>query len=309
MNIELKDYMDITPEIAEAVAAGKPVVALESTILSHGMPYPQNYEFAKKIEEIIRAEGAIPATMAVINGRMKAGVTEDELLTLCKNEGGKIGKLSRRDLPIALAEGRTGATTVATTMMLANYAGVKIFATGGIGGVHRGATTTMDISADLQELAHTPVAVVCAGCKMILDIGLTLEYLETMGVPVIGMGTENFPSFYCRESGFGVDFKADTAADIAKVAKVKWDLGMQGGMLIGNPVPEEYAMDFDYMSKVVDEAVAAANEKGIRGKNITPFLLAKIVEMTGGDSLKTNIQLAYNNARCAAKIAVEYSKL
>lgn len=307
--MDLKKYMDITPEIAEAVAAGKPVVALESTILSHGMPYPQNYEFAKGVEKIIRDQGAIPATMAVINGRMKAGLTEEELLLMCENKDNHVAKLSRRDLPIALAMGKTGATTVATTMILANLAGIKIFATGGIGGVHRGAEKTMDISADLQELAHTPVAVVCAGAKMILDIGLTLEYLETMGVPVLGMQTEDFPSFYCRKSGFKVDYAAQSAAEVAQIAHTKWACDLQGGMLIGNPVPEEYAMDYDYMSKVIDEALEDAKEAGIKGKATTPFLLAKIVELTGGDSLKTNIQLAYNNARCAAQIAVELSKL
>ena len=307
--MDLKKYMDITPEIAEAVAAGKPVVALESTILSHGMPYPQNYEFAKGIEKIIRDLGAVPATMAVINGRMKAGLTEEELLLMCENKDNQVAKLSRRDLPIALAMGKTGATTVATTMILADLAGIRVFATGGIGGVHRGAETTMDISADLQELAHTPVAVVCAGAKMILDIGLTLEYLETMGVPVLGMQTEDFPSFYCRKSGFKVDYAAQGAAEVAQIAHTKWACDLQGGMLIGNPVPEEYAMDYDYMSKIIDEALADAKEAGIKGKATTPFLLAKIVELTGGDSLKTNIQLAYNNARCAAQIAVELSKL
>ena len=307
--MDLKKYMDITPEIAEAVAAGKPVVALESTILSHGMPYPQNYEFAKGVEKIIRDQGAIPATMAVINGRMKAGLTEEELLLMCENKDNHVAKLSRRDLPIALAMGKTGATTVATTMILADLAGIRVFATGGIGGVHRGAETTMDISADLQELAHTPVAVVCAGAKMILDIGLTLEYLETMGVPVLGMQTEDFPSFYCRKSGFKVDYAAQSAAEVAQIAHTKWACDLQGGMLIGNPVPEEYAMDYDYMSKIIDEALADAKEAGIKGKATTPFLLAKIVELTGGDSLKTNIQLAYNNARCAAQIAVELSKL
>ena len=258
--MDLKKYMDITPEIAEAVAAGKPVVALESTILSHGMPYPQNYEFAKGIEKIIRDLGAVPATMAVINGRMKAGLTEEELLLMCENKDNQVAKLSRRDLPIALAMGKTGATTVATTMILADLAGIRVFATGGIGGVHRGAETTMDISADLQELAHTPVAVVCAGAKMILDIGLTLEYLETMGVPVLGMQTEDFPSFYCRKSGFKVDYAAQSAAEVAQIAHTKWACDLQGGMLIGNPVPEEYAMDYDYMSKIIDEALADARK-------------------------------------------------
>lgn len=305
--LDLKKYMDVTSEIEEAVRTGKPVVALESTILSHGMPYPENVAFAKEIEKIIRDEGAVPATMAVIEGRLKAGLAEDELLLMCKGEG--VLKASRRDLPIVVAKKQTAATTVATTMILSDLAGVRIFATGGIGGVHRGGEDSMDISADLQELAHTPVAVVCAGAKMILDIGRTLEYLETMGVPVLGMDTDDFPAFYCRKSGFGVDANCKTPADVAAIAKVKWDMGLAGGMLIGNPVPEEYAMDFDEMSAVIDKAMAAAEEAGVKGKNITPFLLAHIVELTGGDSLKTNMQLAFNNARAAAKIAVELAKL
>ncbi|MBU3806417.1 MAG: pseudouridine-5'-phosphate glycosidase [Candidatus Fournierella pullistercoris] len=305
--MNLNHYLDITPEISAALQEGKPVVALESTILSHGMPYPQNLEFAAEVERIIRAEGAIPATLAIINGRMKVGLTAEELELMCKGEG--VVKVSRRDLPIILAQGGTGATTVATTMILAHMAGIKFFATGGIGGVHRGAETTMDISADLQELAHTSVAVVCAGAKMILDIGLTLEYLETMGVPVLGFNTNDFPAFYCRKSGFGVDYNAKDAEDVAKVAKTKWDLGLEGGMLIGNPVPEEFAMDFDEMSAIIDKALASAEADGIRGKNITPYLLAHIVEYTQGRSLATNIQLAYNNARVAAKIAKAYTTL
>lgn len=305
--MNLDKYLDIAPEIKAAVAAGKPVVALESTILSHGMPYPQNLAFAARVEKVIRDEGAVPATMAIIDGRMKAGLTGAELERMCKAEG--VAKVSRRDLPILLAEGGTGATTVASTMILASLAGVRIFATGGIGGVHRGAQETMDISADLQELAHTPVAVVCAGAKMILDIGLTLEYLETMGVPVLGLDTDDFPSFYCRKSGFGVDYNAKTPADAARVAKTKWDLGLIGGLLIGNPVPEEYAMDFDEMTAVIDKALAAARDAGVRGKDTTPFLLAHIVEYTGGRSLATNIELACHNAQMAARIAVEYAKL
>lgn len=308
MNKMLDEYLDITPEVRDAVRAGAPVVALESTILSHGMPYPQNLEFAHRVEEVIRDAGAIPATMAVIKGRMKAGITPDELELLCKNEGKSIGKLSRRDLPVALATGATGATTVTTTMMLAHFAGVKFFATGGIGGVHRGAETTFDISADLQELANTPVAVICAGAKMILDIGLTLEYLETMGVPVVGMNCEQFPSFYCRESGFGVDYVAKTPADVANLAAVKWGIGLKGGILIGNPVPEKYALDFNEMSSIIEQALADAQKEGIKGKETTPFLLARIVELTGGDSLATNIELALNNARTAAEIAVAYAK-
>lgn len=305
--MDLKQFMDITPEIAEAVASGKPVVALESTILSHGMPYPENLKFAGEIEKIIRVEGAVPATMAVIDGRLKAGLTEAELQRMCEARG--VLKVSRRDLPIVVAEKLTGATTVATTMILARLAGIHVFATGGIGGVHRGGEVTMDISADLQELAHTEVAVVCAGAKMILDIGRTLEYLETMGVPVLGLGTSDFPAFYCRRSGFGVDFNAKTPLDVAKIAKAKWDMGLGGGLLIGNPVPEEYAMDFDKMSAVIDRVLRMADEAGVKGKDITPFMLAHIVEETGGDSLKTNIQLAFNNARAASRIAVELSKL
>ena len=305
--MNLKNYLDIAPEVKSAVEAGKPVVALESTILSHGMPYPENLTFAAEAERIIRAEGAIPATMAIIDGRMKVGLSAGELELMCKGEN--VAKVSRRDLPILLATGGTGATTVASTMILASLAGIPVFATGGIGGVHRGATTTMDISADLQELAHTPVAVVCAGAKMILDIGLTLEYLETMGVPVLGYNTDQFPAFYCRKSGFGVDYTAKSPAEIAKIARTKWDLGLAGGMLIGNPVPEEYALDFDEMSAVIDKALAAAEKDHVHGKNITPYLLAHIVEYTGGKSLATNIQLAYNNARLAAKVAVELAKL
>lgn len=305
--MNLKNYLDIAPEVKSAVEAGKPVVALESTILSHGMPYPENLTFAAEVERIIRAEGAVPATMAIIDGRMKVGLSAGELELMCKGEN--VAKVSRRDLPIILATGGTGATTVASTMILASLAGIPVFATGGIGGVHRGATTTMDISADLQELAHTPVAVVCAGAKMILDIGLTLEYLETMGVPVLGYNTDQFPAFYCRKSGFGVDYTATSPAEIAKIARTKWDLGLAGGMLIGNPVPEEYALDFDEMSAVIDRALAAAEKDHVHGKNITPYLLAHIVEYTGGKSLATNIQLAYNNARLAAKVAVELAKL
>ena len=305
--MNLKNYLDIAPEVKSAVEAGKPVVALESTILSHGMPYPENLTFAAEVERIIRAEGAIPATMAIIDGRMKVGLSAGELELMCKGEN--VAKVSRRDLPILLATGGTGATTVASTMILASLAGIPVFATGGIGGVHRGATTTMDISADLQELRQTSVAVVCAGAKMILDIGLTLEYLETMGVPVLGYNTDQFPAFYCRKSGFGVDYTAKSPAEIAKIARTKWDLGLAGGMLIGNPVPEEYALDFDEMSAVIDKALAAAEKDHVHGKNITPYLLAHIVEYTGGQSLKTNIQLAYNNARAAGKIAVAYAKL
>ena len=304
----LNKYLDIAPEVQKALDEGRPVVALESTIISHGMPYPQNVETALNVEKIIREHGATPATIAVIGGRLKAGLSPEEIDYLGKT-GPAVAKASRRDLPVLVAEGRDGATTVTTTMIIAHMAGISVFATGGIGGVHRGAATTMDISADLQELAHTPVAVVCAGAKMILDIGLTLEYLETMGVPVLGYNTDQFPAFYCRKSGFGVDYTAKSTAEIAKIARTKWDLGLAGGMLIGNPVPEEYALDFDEMSAVIDKALAAAEKDHVHGKNITPYLLAHIVEYTGGKSLATNIQLAYNNARLAAKVAVELAKL
>ena len=302
-----KDYLSITPEIQEAIDSGKPIVALESTILSHGMPYPENVEFASKVEEVVRGEGAIPATTAIIGGKLKIGLTKEELEIMCKAEN--VGKVSRRDVAVYLATGQTGATTVATTMLIASLAGIRIFATGGIGGVHRGAQETMDISADLQELANTPVCVVGAGCKSLLDIGLTLEYLETYGVPVLGYQTNDFPAFYCRKSGFGVDYNLKDAAEAAKIMKTKWDLGLKGGMLIGNPIPEEYALDFDEMEKVINQALAMAKEQGIRGKATTPFLLARIKEISNGVSFASNLQLAYNNARVASKIAVEYSKL
>ena len=305
--MNLKDYLSITPEVSAALRDGKPVVALESTILSHGMPYPENLAFAAEIEKIIRAEGAVPATIAIIDGVLKVGLSQSELELMCQGEN--VAKVSRRDLPVMCALGRTGATTVASTMNIASLAGIRVFATGGIGGVHRGAETTMDISADLQELRKTSVVVVCAGAKMILDIGLTLEYLETMGVPVLGLRTADFPAFYCRKSGFGVDYEARDEAEVARIAKVKWDLGLTGGILVGNPVPEEYAMDFDRMNAVIETCIASAKADGIKGKAITPYLLAHIVEATGGESLKTNIQLAYNNARAAAKIAACYAKL
>ena len=305
--MNLKDYLFIQPEIEAAVKAGKPVVALESTILSHGMPWPENLEFAHKVQQVVRAGGAVPATTAIIDGKLKVGLDDTDIERMCRAEN--VEKVSRRDLPIMVATGRTGATTVATTMILASLAGIRIFATGGIGGVHRGAETTMDISADLQELAHTPVAVVCAGAKMILDIGLTLEYLETMGVPVLGMGTEDFPAFYCRKSGFGVDYAAKDELDAAKVLKAKWDLGLRGGVLIGNPVPQEYALDFDEMNAVIQRAIDSAKAEGVKGKHLTPYLLAHIVDFTEGRSLATNLQLAYNNARVASRLAVEYSKL
>lgn len=303
----MNKYLSIAPEIQEALAAGKPVVALESTILSHGMPYPENLEFSHKVEEIVREEDAIPATTAIIGGKLCIGLTSDQLELMCKAEN--VGKVSRRDVATYVATGMAGATTVATTMMLAELAGIRFFATGGIGGVHRGAETTMDISADLQELANTQVAVICAGAKSLLDIGLTLEYLETMGVPVIGLQTDDFPAFYCRKSGFGVDFNAPDEATVAKIMKTKWDLGLKGGSVIANPIPEEYELDFDEMNAVIERAIESAKKDGIRGKDTTPYLLAHIKDYTEGVSLASNLQLAYHNARRAAKIAVEYTKL
>ena len=306
--MSLNKYLDVSPEVAEAVAAGKPVVALESTIISHGMPYPQNVETALKVESIIRENGAVPATIAILGGRLKAGLTPEEIEYLGK-KGHEVTKASRRDLAVLVSKGADGATTVTTTMMIAYMAGIKIFATGGIGGVHRGAETTMDISADLEELAHTPVMVVCAGAKSILDLGLTLEYLETHGVPVIGYGTKELPAFYTRKSGFAVDYEIDTPAELAKAFYVKQDMGLGGGMLVTNPIPEEYSMDADVINKAIDEAVEEAKAQGIHGKETTPFLLAKIKDLTGGDSLASNIQLVYNNAKLAAATAVELSKL
>ena len=302
INMNLNQYLDVAPEVAAAVAAGKPVVALESTIISHGMPYPQNVETALKVEQIIRDNGAVPATIAILGGRLKAGLTPDEIEYLGK-KGQDVIKASRRDLAVLVARKADGATTVTTTMMIAHMAGIQIFATGGIGGVHRGAETTMDISADLEELASTPVMVVCAGAKSILDLGLTLEYLETHGVPVIGYGTKELPAFYTRKSGFEVDYRMDSPEEIAAAFHVSRQLGLKGGMLVTNPIPEEFAMDHDVINKAIDEAIAQANAQGIHGKATTPFLLAKVKELTGGDSLDSNIQLVFNNARLAAKTA------
>ena len=295
-------YLDVAPEVQEALKAGKPVVALESTIISHGMPYPQNVETALNVEKIIRENGAVPATIAIIGGRLKAGLTPEEIDYLGKS-GHAVTKASRRDLPILVAEGRDGATTVTTTMMIAHMAGISVFATGGIGGVHRGAETTMDISADLEELAQTPVMVVCAGAKSILDLGLTLEYLETHGVTVIGYGTSELPAFYTRKSGFGVDYELDTPEQLAKAFHVKRELSLRGGLLVTNPIPEEYSMDKEVIDKAIAEAVEDAKKDGIHGKATTPYLLAKIKDLTGGDSLDSNIQLVYNNARLAARTA------
>ena len=298
----MNKYLEISPEVREALAAGKPVVALESTIISHGMPYPQNVETALNVERIVRENGAVPATIAIIGGKLKAGLSRDEIEYLGK-KGYAVTKASRRDLPVLVARGDDGATTVATTMIIAAMAGIRVFATGGIGGVHRGAETTMDISADLEELAQTPVLVVCAGAKSILDLGLTLEYLETKGVPVIGYQTEELPAFYTRKSGFGVDYRLDTPDEVAAAFRAKLDMGLKGGMLVTNPIPEQYSMDPAVINRAIDEAVAEANAKGVKGKQITPFLLAKIKDITGGDSLASNIRLVYNNAALAAQVA------
>ena len=306
--MNLNKYLDIAPEVQQALADGRPVVALESTIISHGMPYPKNVETALLVEQTLRDNGAVPATIAILGGRLKAGLSKEEITYLGKS-GRKVAKVSRRDLPVICARGMDGATTVTTTMMIAHMAGIQVFATGGIGGVHRGAETTMDISADLEELASTPVMVVCAGAKSILDLGLTLEYLETHGVPVLGYGTKELPAFYTRKSGFEVDYRVDTPAELAAAFRASLDLGLRGGMLVTNPIPEEFAMDHEVINRAIDEAVAQANAQGIHGKATTPFLLAKVKELTGGDSLDSNIQLVFNNARLAAQTAAELCRL
>ena len=301
-NDHLKEYLAVSQEVQEALDSGKPVVALESTIISHGMPYPKNVETALQVERIIRDHGAVPATIAIIGGKMTVGCTPDQIEYLGKR-GLDVPKASRRDLPVLLAHKEDGATTVTTTMIAAALAGIKVFATGGIGGVHRGAETTMDISADLEELAQTPVLVICAGCKSILDIGLTLEYLETKGVPVLGYQTEEMPAFYTTHSGFKVDYRVDSPADAAAILRAKLDCGLKGGMILANPIPPQYAMDLDYINANIDAALKECDEKGIKGKAITPFLLDKIQKLTGGASLEANIQLVYNNVALGAEVA------
>ncbi len=300
--------LDVSSEVKLALEKGLPVVALESTIISHGMPYPQNVETALKVEKTVRDSGAVPATIAVIKGRLKVGLSEDEIEYLGK-KGLEVTKVSRRDLPIVMVKELDGATTVATTMIIANMAGIKVFATGGIGGVHRGAQETFDISADLQELAHTSVAVICAGVKSILDIGLTLEYLETNGVPVLSYGIENLPAFYLRDSGLKSDLRVDEPLEIAKIMKAKWDAGLAGGIVIGNPVPEEFEENKEQVESAIDSALGELEERGIKGKDITPFVLDRVKEITKGNSLNTNIGLVLNNAVLASKIAKHYSKL
>lgn len=299
----MNKFLDISPEVEKALADGKPVVALESTIISHGMPYPQNVETALRVEEIVRENGAVPACTAIIGGRLKCGLTKEEVEYLGK-KGLEVTKCSRRDIPLAISKKLDGATTVATTMIIANMAGIEIFATGGIGGVHRGAEETMDISADLEELANTPVMVVCAGAKAILDLGLTLEYLETKGVPVLGYRTEELPAFYTRKSGFKVDYKLDSPEEVAEAFAAQRGAGLHTGMLLANPIPEEFSMDENVINGAIDEAVKEADAKGIKGKDSTPFLLSKVKEITKGTSLDANIQLVFNNAEVAAKVAV-----
>ena len=296
------DYLIIHDEVATAKAENKPIVALESTIIAHGMPYPQNVETALEVVQQVRSYGAIPATIAIMDGRLKAGLTLDEIDFLGK-QGQKITKTSRRDIPYLLANQGHGATTVAATMIIADLADIRVFATGGIGGVHRGASTSMDISSDLQELSRTNVGVVSAGAKAILDLSLTLEYLETHGVPVLGYQTQEFPAFYTRKSGLSVDYRMDTPAHIAGFMKAKWEVGLQGGVLIANPIPELAALEYESINEVIKEAIEESQKQGIRGKAITPFLLKHIVKITGGESLKANIELVLNNAALGAQIA------
>ncbi len=302
------ELLQISPEVQDALKNKKPVVALESTIISHGMPFPQNAQTAIEVEETIRKQGAVPATIAIIGGVMKVGLSKEEI-ELLGREGHNVTKVSRRDLPFVVAAGKNGATTVASTMIIAALAGIKVFATGGIGGVHRGAEHTFDISADLQELANTNVTVVCAGAKSILDLGLTTEYLETFGVPLIGYQTKALPAFFCRTSPFDVSIRLDSASEIARAMAVKWQSGLNGGLVVANPIPEQFAMPEHTINAAIDQAVAEAEAQGVIGKESTPFLLARVAELTGGDSLKSNIQLVFNNAILASEIAKEYQRL
>ena len=301
-------HLRLAPEVRAALEDRRPVVALESTIIAHGMPYPRNVETARRVESIVRAAGAVPATCAVLAGQLCVGLSADSLERLGRT-GSSMRKVSRRDLPYLVSRGLDGATTVASTMILAQLAGIRVFATGGIGGVHRGAATTMDISADLPELARTSVAVVSAGAKSILDLGLTLEYLETQGVPVLGYQTDEFPAFYTRRSGFPVDYRVDSAVEIAQLLVAKWGMGLAGGVLIANPVPAEHQLDAGEMEKAIAEAIAAAERDQIRGKAITPYLLAKLETLTGGNSLATNIELVCHNAALAGEVAVQLAEM
>lgn len=304
----MNPYLDITEEVADALHAGLPVVALESTIISHGMPWPRNLETALAVEDAIRKEGAVPATIAIINGRLKVGLSREEL-TLFSNSSLHPAKVSRRDLPIVVSQNGNGATTVASTMIIASMAGIRFFATGGIGGVHRGAELTWDISADLDEFARTDVAVVCAGAKAILDLAKTMEYLETKGVPVIGYRTSELPAFYSRESGVMLSQRADDPMEIARLLHAKWSLGLSGGAVIANPVPIEYSMTKNEIDAAIEQALEELAEKRIKGAAVTPYLLARVAEITGGDSLETNIALVINNAHLAARIAIAYEQM
>lgn len=302
----MNEYLDVSEEVREALQYGRPVVALESTIISHGMPFPQNRETALSVERTVRENGAIPATIAILGGRLKAGLLQAEIELLAR-KGREVTKVSRRDLPFVIARRGDGATTVAGTMIVASMAGIRVFATGGIGGVHRGAERSFDVSADLEELAVTEVAVVCAGAKSILDLGLTLEYLETRGVPVVGYGTDELPAFYTRSSGFRLDYRLDSPEEIAAMLEVKWRAGLGGGVVVANPIPSEEAMDPAVINSAIDQALREASEQGVKGKEMTPFLLARIVELTGGDSLESNIKLVLSNSALAARIAAAYA--
>jgi pseudouridine-5'-phosphate glycosidase len=297
----------LTPEVQAALHEGRPVVALESTIISHGMPYPQNVATATEVEEIIRGHGATPATIAVLSGRPRVGLTPDDLELLASSPD--VSKVSLRDLPYVIARGAHGATTVAATMRLAALAGIRVFVTGGLGGVHRGAQQTFDVSADLTELAQTDVAVVSAGVKSILDIGLTLETLETLGVPVIAYGADRFPAFFSRDSGFDAPMRADSPGEIAAIMRAKWDLGIAGGLDIANPIPAADEIPAGQIAAIIDQALRDMDAKGVTGKEATPYLLGRIVEITGGDSLRANIALVKNNARLGAEIARAYTDL
>lgn len=301
-------YLDISPEVQHALNHGLPIVALESTIISHGMPYPQNVATALQVEAEVRAHGAVPATIAIVDGRLKAGLSGENIEALGRG-GREVVKVSRRDIPFIVAAGTTGATTVASTMVIAAMAGISVFATGGIGGVHRNAQQSFDVSADLQELAQTPVAVVCAGAKSILDLALTLEYLETHGVPVVGYRTHKLPAFFTQDSAFSVDYRLDSSLDIAKVLHAKWAMSLKGGMVIANPIPTEFAMPRAAIDSAIEQALKEAREQGVGGKESTPFLLARVCELTGGDSLAANIQLVLNNARLACAVASDLGKL
>ncbi|HQX95782.1 MAG: pseudouridine-5'-phosphate glycosidase [Chitinophagaceae bacterium] len=303
----MNNYLVIHPEVKEALAANKAVVALESTIISHGMPYPKNIETALAVEEVVRQNGAVPATIAIMNGKCHVGLTKEELEYFGNEKD--VWKVSLRDMPYVISQNLYGATTVAATMRIAAMVGIKVFVTGGIGGVHRGAENTMDISADLTEMAQTSVAIVSAGVKSILDIGLTLEYLETMGIPVVTYGQDEFPSFYSRKSGFASPLRLDTPKAIAALLTAKWNMGLKGSVLIANPVPEEFEIAATEMEVHIQQALNAAKEKSITGKNVTPFLLQYIAEHTKGESLEANIALIKHNAKVGAEVAVEYVML